>query len=284
MAANLFMPVQFKSSVQLKPNEMDADYEQHLLYKLQQEYEGKCSRHGFIKPNSLTVVQRSMGRLMKPHFNGHIRFEVMVVGEVCNPVEGMVVSAEVKNKNVLGILAESSIRVNGTLIPVLDIIIPKRTAGISSEIALDALNIGDVIQVEILGKRFQLHDQRISIIGRGVESAESVQQRRQKIARQAEGVEGLDVAIPEDDAMEGGVYSDEEQEGGDASDDDSVDGDSDIAKTVKKSVFMTAGDGEDDAIPSKPFDDGDEFEDEEVIGSDGDGDGDGDDICEDDEY
>jgi DNA-directed RNA polymerase subunit E'/Rpb7 len=245
---NLFMPIQFKSSVQLKPNELDDRFEEHLLYKLQQEYEGKCSRHGYIKPSSLTIVQRSMGRLLKPHFNGHIRFDVSVVGEVCNPVEGMVIQAVVKNKNVLGILAESTVRIQNRLIPVLDIIIPKRTAGISSEIALDTLNVGDVINVEILGKRFQLNDQRISIIGRGVESVESVQQRRQKNLASKMMVGGGDdlpsigVPVPEEEYPEesvGGDSSEEEEEYPDA--------DADVEKPPELPLAFGGAEAEEDA-------------------------------------
>lgn len=174
----LFLPIKFKTQVQLRPNELDVRMEEHILFKLQQQYEGICSRHGFIKPGSLKVIERSLGQLVKAHFNGHIRFELTVVAECCNPVEGMVVPATVKNKNQMGILAESMVSLDGVQVPVLDIIIPKRTAGISSQIPLENLEVGDWIQVEVLGKRFQLNDKRISIIGRGVESAEAAEQRR----------------------------------------------------------------------------------------------------------
>lgn len=174
----LFIPIKFKTQVQLKPNELDARMEEHILYKLQQQYEGICSRHGFVKPGSLKIVERSLGHLVKAHFNGHVRFELTVVAECCNPIEGMVVQATVKNKNQMGILAESLVMIENAWVPVLDIIIPKRTAGISSQIPLDTLSVGDTIQVEVLGKRFQLNDKKISIIGRGVESADAVEQRR----------------------------------------------------------------------------------------------------------
>lgn len=189
----LFLPIKFKTQVQLKPNELDARMEEHILFKLQKQYEGICSRHGFIKPGSLKIIERSLGQLVKAHFNGHIRFELVVVAECCNPVEGMVVPATVKNKNQMGILAESLVSIENTLVPVLDIIIPKRTAGISSQIPLDALEVGDIIQVEVLGKRFQLNDKRISIIGRGVESAEAVEQRRvQELSLEGHGEDAED--------------------------------------------------------------------------------------------
>jgi DNA-directed RNA polymerase subunit E'/Rpb7 len=174
----LFVPIKFKTQIYLKPKELDERFEEHILYKLQQQYEGLCSRHGFIKPGSIQIIERTLGQLVKAHFNGHVRFELTVMAEVCNPIEGMVVSATVKNKNQMGILAESVVHIENQWIPVLDIIIPKRTAGISSEIPLDNLMVGDMIQVEVLGKRYNLNDKKISIIGRGVESERSVATRR----------------------------------------------------------------------------------------------------------
>ena len=159
----MFVPIRIKTHVQLVPSELDVNIEDTLLVKLQKRFEGVCSRFGFIKPNTLRILQRSCGSFMKPHFNGHTRFEVLLSGEVCNPTPGMVVAAVVKAKNNLGILAEST---GGEEKPLLDIIIPRRSAGIASEVDLDTLSVGDEVFVEVLGKRYQLNDTKISIIGR----------------------------------------------------------------------------------------------------------------------
>ena len=213
--ATLFIPIKFKTSIQLNPSELDEHFEEHLIEKLQVQYEGVCSRYGFIRPGSIKIVERSMGQLMKPHFNGHIRFEMSVIAEVCNPTEGMIVTAMVKNKNQLGILAESFIHVEDKKHPVLDIIIPKKTAGISSEIGLDTLEIGDTIYVEILGKRYQLNDKKISIIGRGVVSNKST---RKQVTEIIEG--GDDNPEEDDEDYEEGEEGDE-LEGGDGEEEES---------------------------------------------------------------
>lgn len=179
---SLFIPIKFKTQVQMSPSELDENFEETLLHKLQSTYEGVCSRFGYIKYGSIQIMERSVGQLMKPHFNGHIRFELSVIAEVCNPVEGMVVTAIIKNRNQLGVLAESYTQIGDKRIPVLDIIIPKRTAGITSEIVLDNLNIGDSVYVEILGKRYQLNDKKISIIGRGVQSIRPIRRNQEELS------------------------------------------------------------------------------------------------------
>lgn len=222
----LFVPLKFKASVQLNPAELGKDLGEVIHMKLKKTYEGVCSRFGYIKPGSLQVLQRSFGQFVKQHFNGHIRFEVVMMGDVCNPLTGMVVTAQVRNRNQMGIKAESFIEVGDKIVPVLDIIIPKRSAGIHSDLDLDTLEIGDNIHVEVVGKRYQLNDTRISIIGRAVNMKKS-----KSDSKGAQNIDGLEndpdaIETPEEEysATDDGDFSDPSDgdsdgaEGDDASD------------------------------------------------------------------
>ena len=64
----------------------------------------------------------------------------------------------------MGILAEGFYED----IPILEIIIPKISAGIRSEIDIETINIGDDINIEVCGKKFMLFDKHISIIGKAL--------------------------------------------------------------------------------------------------------------------
>lgn len=161
----MFFPIRFKTTVQLSPEELSDELDTTIREKLTKTLEGVCSRFGYIKPGSLDIVRRSAGVFTKQHFNGHIKFEVCCRGEVCNPPQGIIVDATVKNKNALGLLATSSIMINTTNLQVLDIIVPRKSNGITSEVNLDDINIGDDILVMVMGKRYQLNDTSISIIG-----------------------------------------------------------------------------------------------------------------------
>ena len=217
----MFFPIRFKTHVQLVPFELDVNIEQTLMAKLKKRYEGVCSRFGYIKPDTLQILHRSLGSFMKPHFNGHTRFEVLLIGEVCNPTQGMVVSAKVQAKNNLGILAESSIpRAGLPDLPLLDIIVPRRSAGIASEVDLDTIAVGEEVYVEVLGKRYQLNDSKISIIGRIVKEREHPDNELELI--DDEGSEG----IPDDDT---------EFDEDDNDDEDTVDIDDDDEQPAKAS-------------------------------------------------
>lgn len=274
---DIFMPIRFRTSVQLAPHEMHQGFVDVLYQKLKSNLEGICSRFGYIRPGSIEIVRRSAGNFVKQHFNGHIRFEMLCKAEVCNPPQDMVLKAVVRNKNAMGLLAESFVEVNDSPIPVLDIIIPKRAAGIASEIDLDEVEIGDEVYVSVQGKRFQLNDKKISIIGRAVKDP-SITTNVFEAPTDDEGViaEGMmqegGISDLEDDSD---VYSEEEEEEAEGVEgsDEEVEG----LKTGTTRVVHTMEDDEEEKANEEDEMDGgedffegeddlDDFEEEDVAG------------------
>lgn len=164
----LFIPIKFKTNVVLKPSEMDSDFETTILKKLKTLYENVCSKYGYIKNNSIKIIKRSIGIIKSQHFNGNVCFDVVCTAEICNPIQGSVIKCKVKAKNSLGLLAEGYY----DKIPILEIIVPKISAGIQSEVNLDTINIGQEIKIEVCGKKYQLFDKHISIIGKAIKNKE----------------------------------------------------------------------------------------------------------------
>lgn len=250
------MPVRFRTSVQLAPNEMHQEFAEVLHQKLKRNLEGICSRFGYIRPGSIEIIRRSAGNFVKQHFNGHIRFEMLCKAEVCNPPQDMVLKAVVRNKNAMGLLAESFVEVEEKMVPVLDIIIPKRAAGIASEIDLDSVEIGDEIYVSVQGKRFQLNDKKISIIGRAVKdpavSAAAFVDPTDDDAILQDGViqEG-GISDLEDD-----VYSEEET---DIADEANSDDEIEAGTKIATKVIHTEEDEDEDKENEEEIEGGDEF-------------------------
>lgn len=260
---DMFLPVRFKTSVHLAPKDLTLDFSDNLLRKLQNSLEGICTRHGYIKPSSLEIVRRSAGQFVKQHFNGHLRFDVVCRAEVCNPPINTIVEAIIKNKNELGIHAESSLHMGDNDVPVLDIIIPKRAAGIQSEIDLTEFDVGDRIFVEVLGKRFQLNDRKISIIGRAVKD-------KTHTVVAGEDVEGEEGEFDFDDG-EGNEYEDDEitdsdMDGGDDEEggDKESDAEEDQVRTVDVEDEEEVLDDAEDLSEYEDDDIGSEVEDDDV--------------------
>jgi DNA-directed RNA polymerase subunit E'/Rpb7 len=168
MSSDLFIPIKFKTNVILLPNELDLDFEKTLLKKIKDNYENICSKYGYIKKNSIKIIKRTIGLIKNQHFNGNTSFSVLCLAEICNPIQGSIIKCKVKNINKMGVLAEGYY----DNIPILEIIIPSNSAGIKSEINLETLVKGQEIKIEVCGKKYQLFDKHISIIGRAIKNKE----------------------------------------------------------------------------------------------------------------
>ena len=66
---NLVTLVQLNRSIGLKPNEINSGIDDTLLFKLKEEVEGKCIKEGYAMPNSVEIVNRSLGEVQLSHFN-----------------------------------------------------------------------------------------------------------------------------------------------------------------------------------------------------------------------
>jgi DNA-directed RNA polymerase subunit E'/Rpb7 len=166
MNTELFIPIKFVSSINLKPYEINDKIEDIFLNKIKKKYEGMCTKHGYIKKDSIKIVKRSIGSFIQEHFNSSICYTFQCSAEIFNPTKGSIIKAIVQNKNEMGILAKSFYNNEA----ILEVIVPKISAGIKSDIDLNSINIGDEIYVEIFGKKFVLYDKLISIIGKAINS------------------------------------------------------------------------------------------------------------------
>ena len=167
MNTELFIPIKFVSNINLRPFEINEKIEDVFLKKIKDKYEGLCTKHGYIKKNSIKIIKRSIGNILQEHFNSTINYNFQCTAEIFNPTKGSIIKAIVQNKNEMGILAKSFYENEA----ILEVIIPKISAGIKSDIDLTQLNIGDEVFVEIYGKKFILYDKCISIIGKAIDKS-----------------------------------------------------------------------------------------------------------------
>jgi DNA-directed RNA polymerase subunit E'/Rpb7 len=226
-SADLFVPIKFTTTVQLKPNEIGKNMEEIIYTKLKNNLENMCSKHGYIKKNSIKIIKRSIGQIKIPHFNGQIVYDVQCIAEICNPAQGSIIKCRVKAKNALGLLAEGYY----DNVPILQIIIPKISAGMQSEINIDTVNIGEEVNIEVCGKKFLLYDKHISIIGKvikdKVQNITNIVNEEEDNDDESDMLGGdiltTDIEDIVDEEQEGG--DDEEQEGNEEEEDEEEDDD-----------------------------------------------------------
>jgi hypothetical protein len=121
---------------------------------LTDKYEGRCSVEGYIKPNSIKIVETSSGLVV----GNKVEFEVVFQCQVCFPVEGMEITCIARN------ITKAGIRCDSIESPSPLIVFIARDHHYSND-AFANIRENMQIQVKVIGQRFELNDTQISIIG-----------------------------------------------------------------------------------------------------------------------
>ena len=120
---------------------------------VKKKHEGKCNVEGYIKKDSITIINYSSGVL-----NGEcIDFAIVFDCLICTPVEGMTFKCVADNITKAGIKAS----IPGGESP-MTIFIVRDHHHLLKEFS--AIKVGDTIEIRVIGQRYELNDKDISVI------------------------------------------------------------------------------------------------------------------------
>lgn len=156
---SLFNKSTIHTSIQLPFNVVGKTIQEVLTTYIKQLYEGKCIKEGYVRPNSIKLIQFSSGICCGENILFHIVYQAMI----CYPIEGTKIVIEITNITKAGIRGKSRDPTSP-----IDVFIAR-----DHNVLEDYINkyqIGDNIFVEIIGQRFEINDTSISIIAEIVEN------------------------------------------------------------------------------------------------------------------
>lgn len=117
-------------------------------------FEGKCSKEGYIKNGSIQILTYSSG-VLEDNF---ILFDVSFECLICRPVEGMRILCKIDNITKAGIRASYHNQIES---PVTIFLARDHYANNPLFLKLEE---GDLINVKVIGTRFELNDKNVYII------------------------------------------------------------------------------------------------------------------------
>jgi ribA/ribD-fused uncharacterized protein len=166
----------FEEKVTLTPRDLanpKINIEKAVQGKLAEKIEAKCSLHGWVVPNTVKVLSRSMGYVEKGRFTGDIVFHVQAQAGVLNPASGSHLVCEVVGNNMMGMyvtyktskkeLDKKTKSVSTITVDAIKVILP-RDLHIGDE-AFSKVQIGERVKVEIKKSRFQVNDKFVLSVG-----------------------------------------------------------------------------------------------------------------------
>lgn len=153
---SLFMTNIIEVKENIKPDNIDnsESINQKLLQKIKDKLGNKCSNYGYIKKDSIKIIDRSLGKIISSHFNGNLVYNVKIEISICAPSKNDIIRCKVVAKNKIGILCENN--------PFI-IILSKDYHSKNSE--FNNIQENDMINVKILDYKYKYSDNQIQIVG-----------------------------------------------------------------------------------------------------------------------
>ena len=131
---------------------------QLLKTELSKTVEGRCSVEGYICPNSVSVCSHSCGTLSA----GNILFDITSDCLVCFPDEHTIIKCVAKTITQAGIRAGARYLQRGNVSPIE--VFLSRDMHVQMRELFSRIEENDILTVEIIGRRFVLHDTHVTII------------------------------------------------------------------------------------------------------------------------
>jgi DNA-directed RNA polymerase subunit E'/Rpb7 len=145
--------------VALSIKSMGGDIRQLLHRVLVKELDGKCAAAGFVRPDSVSVIDFSCGVLK----NENVQVTVTFSCDVAHPTVGDVLSCVVEDNTYAGLKCKLSTTQYDIEISPFVVFVARDHKNTLSKFS--SIKVGDAVQVTVVGARFELHDAYISVIG-----------------------------------------------------------------------------------------------------------------------
>jgi DNA-directed RNA polymerase subunit E'/Rpb7 len=155
----VYVPAILCKKVVLSITEIGKNLKHNLEKKLMSLTEGKCIREGFIKPNSVKIINYSCGVIDSEN----IVFDTTFECQITHPVEGMVIECTTKTITKAGIHAEK-IDEDG-VVPLVVFVTRDHNIDNNDDV-FNSIKENTNIVIKVIGIRFEIDDLYIEVLGK----------------------------------------------------------------------------------------------------------------------
>tara|TARA_B110000967_G_scaffold204541_1_gene247250 strand:+ start:814 stop:1308 length:495 start_codon:yes stop_codon:yes gene_type:complete len=135
-----------------------------LKYKVKDEYENLCNKHGYVLKDSVQIKNRSVGKLVNHNNESMIEYQITMKTGVINPCEKDIFTCHIDNitkMGVIGYLSSSNYDIETS--PIIFIIPNEYIDDVS------VLSKGKKIKVEVMKCRIKYKAKQIQVVGKIVD-------------------------------------------------------------------------------------------------------------------
>ena len=149
----LFERRELTKKVHIQSKFIQKNIQASLLTQLKMNYEGHCSSEGFIRRDSITIINYSLGRVN--YIEGGVDYHTTFQADICLPHPGQRFKATVKLRSKVGLHAE---------VAPLKVLIPRDLHFDNED--YDAVKLDADIEFDVIGCQFKQKDSEIIVLGK----------------------------------------------------------------------------------------------------------------------
>ena len=156
--------LELRQCVFLSARDINSNIEETLHKKLKTEIEGKCIKAGYVMPNSIKIVSRTLGSINNANFTSIITYNVIFHANICNPGIGAELQCYVSSTDKSQIVCY----IDGVPTSPMEIYLYKNHH--TGNVDFVNLKINDKIIVKILASKFSFGDNQIIAIAQFIKN------------------------------------------------------------------------------------------------------------------
>jgi len=205
MTDNIYFTSIIKKSIIIEPKKQNTQLHDTIHQLVKQEFEGKCIEEGFVKLGSTHITKRSLLKTVPNNFGANMYVDVRIKADICRPVKGNVIECTVEKINKMGLMAIAG---------PLSIVVPRNFH--SNKDAFKDIDIKSVIQIEVIGARYEINWDHIDVIAKLYDN----QKQKKKKMSTTDTIKIIETDEPDVDVLETLSDGGEEEEVDEVVDDD----------------------------------------------------------------
>ena len=156
-SSRLFHKNTIQDKIHIHPKFLHSNVDEAITSQIQLKVEGICNRDGYVKKKSVSLLKRSIGMASSNDTNGYVAFDVMYTVDICHPMANEIYPCIIRKTNKMGFLVEPLEKPNP-----LVIVVAKQH--VENKNLLNLLQEDDFVSIKIIGSRFDLGDDKISVV------------------------------------------------------------------------------------------------------------------------
>tara|TARA_Y100000741_G_scaffold63502_1_gene45283 strand:- start:8304 stop:8918 length:615 start_codon:yes stop_codon:yes gene_type:complete len=152
-SSKFYSKVLLSEKINVPFKSINSDINTVLQKIIKNKIEGICINEGYVKPDSVNLISYSTGEL----YANYVQYDIIYECLIANTVESMIIDCIVKSITKVGLRAE----LNESISPF--IIFIARDHHFENEL-FSKIKENDIINVRVLGQRYELNNRYISVI------------------------------------------------------------------------------------------------------------------------